>query len=896
MGDYITDICVYKNDCYVSTNKSILKFDGTNYINISTNFENKLKSEIKKIRAIDNYIYTLLSSDELVMYDINKNTKKIFLKEVVDFGTSKNNVLLLKKNGDIILLSKKLIILKKIKTNIVIKEGFSPKIVLYNDDIYVSVPNEGIVKYSLFNKNFSTVFIEFNPTGYHLENFKIMNGRLYFIGLKDVYVLNKNKKFENFSFLKPLNYPNASDFLIIKNHQYYITGRSDIYSVDIKKHQLRLIKKADFDANKLFVLNNSIYYLNRNSIKNICNTSQVFSKKYDRIHDSLIVKRKILKVGEKISFWGYPYTIFYDKNDIKFHKNRSSYYDIVAVDNGYFATTEGDGLQFIDKTYKAKRIKLSSQINHGVGGLLYDHEEEAIFCGDKEYLYYFYLKKPDRLYKIKNPVINGKIICIVKINQRIFVGTEKGLFSYDRKKNIVVTYKNFANHYVGDILLANNTLWVATDKGLYYWIKYNRNIHKVNITQKLRITAILNDKQDRLWCSSYNCILLIDRKNKTYTIFSNKNGLVNSEFNYKAAAKLNDSVLIFGGIQGYDVINTYLINSSLKKAFGKISGIHLIGKDTIFKNFNNQIIHYNKEKYFARIYLSNSDGAENVKTSYQYKINYSPWISVGKRNYFDVLGYNNENDFVIKVKGTDSHGKNVLLPRIYIKTYQAFYKTNAFVFILSIFLILFLFSTIIVMKKNMYVKQKTYSEISMDLHDEIGTILSKSILITKNGSDIEILKEKINENLEYVNRSLREYIKLSSKDKKNILELYDEIREFFIEISGEKNLLSKFTIDYDKNIYIKNNLYKDIKLCIYELANNIIKHSNANHVLINFILVKNKISIEVLTNHKGNYIFIQDNTRGNGLKNIQKRTERNKGEFECFSNDNELTFLITFKA
>ena len=85
-----------------------------------------------------------------------------------------------------------------------------------------------------------------------------------------------------------------------------------------------------------------------------------------------------------------------------------------------------------------------------------------------------------------------------------------------------------------------------------------------------------------------------------------------------------------------------------------------------------------------------------------------------------------------------------------------------------------------------------------------------------------------------------------------------------------------FINHYDKNLRINNELYKDLKLAIYEIVTNCIKHSNADKVSLSFNAKRNNLDIVVTDTGKCDINNLEGN-KGNGIRNTKKRISRNKG-------------------
>jgi two-component system sensor histidine kinase DesK len=182
----------------------------------------------------------------------------------------------------------------------------------------------------------------------------------------------------------------------------------------------------------------------------------------------------------------------------------------------------------------------------------------------------------------------------------------------------------------------------------------------------------------------------------------------------------------------------------------------------------------------------------------------------------------------------------------------------------------------------------------MDLHDEAGTILTRTLLFVRmnNQKGKTAFTEKIESNIQELLFSIRAFMSsLSIKNATSYL-LGDELQEFFYKNSQESDRIFLFTNLIQHDITISNEMYRDIKLCIYEITNNFIKHSNGEKLTVFLQMKSNNISL--LFEDSGTNFDPKNTRSGNGLRNINKRTERNKGTFKIEKQGDNSIFSIIF--
>lgn len=177
-------------------------------------------------------------------------------------------------------------------------------------------------------------------------------------------------------------------------------------------------------------------------------------------------------------------------------------------------------------------------------------------------------------------------------------------------------------------------------------------------------------------------------------------------------------------------------------------------------------------------------------------------------------------------------------------------------------------------------------KIADQLHDDIGSLLSvvslqlSSVLENNQRSDSMIKLKKAGEVLETVSETVRS---ISHTLNPLAIEKYgfkNAITDLFTNI----NLADKIDVEYiiigfEGNINADKNLINDLYRIIKELVNNVIKHSEASHCLIQVIEHEDCISIMVEDNGLG----IRDDNKlknGIGIENIRAKINYFGGQME----------------
>ena len=192
-------------------------------------------------------------------------------------------------------------------------------------------------------------------------------------------------------------------------------------------------------------------------------------------------------------------------------------------------------------------------------------------------------------------------------------------------------------------------------------------------------------------------------------------------------------------------------------------------------------------------------------------------------------------------------------------------------------------------------KQQERNRISTDMHDELGSGVTairlmseivKSKMKEKTLPEIEKISHSANELLNKMNTII--WTMVSSNDTVESLVAY--IRAFGVEFFESTPIDCHFNIpDTIPTKDLSGEKRRNLFLCVKEALNNVLKHSQASHVIIN-IRVDEKLTIEISDDGVG---INMDKLRkfGNGLQNMKKRMESIEGDFSIQNSQGTTTII-----
>ncbi|WP_235935426.1 sensor histidine kinase [Flavobacterium ichthyis] len=176
-------------------------------------------------------------------------------------------------------------------------------------------------------------------------------------------------------------------------------------------------------------------------------------------------------------------------------------------------------------------------------------------------------------------------------------------------------------------------------------------------------------------------------------------------------------------------------------------------------------------------------------------------------------------------------------------------------------------------KAQIEIKDQTLLEISRELHDNIGQIISVAIMQVNLGLEQSsaVTKENLSELKEVLSKSLNE-IRLLSRviNKENILNsnLTETISADLERIQNLKKIKCDFLDNTTEPIYNPEH-----ELIIYRIFQesllNILKHSHSE--IVNVAVTTRDGGFEMIINDTGKGFDINLKTKGSGLKNMKHR-------------------------
>ncbi len=177
--------------------------------------------------------------------------------------------------------------------------------------------------------------------------------------------------------------------------------------------------------------------------------------------------------------------------------------------------------------------------------------------------------------------------------------------------------------------------------------------------------------------------------------------------------------------------------------------------------------------------------------------------------------------------------------------------------------------------------------IAKDIHDDLGSGLTKinflsEIILQKTAHlpEVRVSSESVKETAMKMIENMRDLIWALNPENTTIANLIARIREYTTDYLENFPIQLEYAIpDKLPKDTISKESHRQLFMVVKETLNNITKHAKATTVFFTITLDDSTLTITIVDNGIG----FEDNSNGNGLKNMQSRLNEIGGTFEVLS-------------
>jgi signal transduction histidine kinase/streptogramin lyase len=504
----------------------------------------------------------------------------------------------------------------------------------------------------------------------------------------------------------------------------------------------------------------------------------------------------------------------------------------------------------------------------------------------------------------------------------IWIGSSKGLIRFNLPQNQIIHFEHDDNNsnsissnfiYALEIDQRNENIWMAAYNGGL--CSYNiasgkfRHYSKEGGLSDNTVYAIEKDRHDNLWFSTNAGISVYNPTTKAIRNYGVADGLLNHEFNRRSSFKNEEGWLFFGGIFGIDYFHPDSIIKNNIEPNLAFTGFRVFNRDYVpDKNKAIPVIELGPDDRYLTIEFASLDYVDQQRIQFAYRINNNDWIKTGNQRIlsFSDLATGSHHLFI---RSTDSEGvwlKNEI--ECLIVVHPEWWQTWWFRAVIGLLGIVITIAAIRLYYRRKLEKQmailekqqaveKERTRIATDIHDDLGSGLSRIHYLGETIRAKKMQKESILPEIEKISRFSDEMVDKMNEiiwalnEKNDTLDAtVSYIRSFAVEYLSENNL--EYNIVIPENIpyfIVKGETRRNVFLTVKECLHNIVKHAEATQATIDIQLNRDLV-ITISDNGKG---INWDKMRpfSNGILNIKKRMQETGGTVEFKSDRGTMVIL-----
>jgi len=482
---------------------------------------------------------------------------------------------------------------------------------------------------------------------------------------------------------------------------------------------------------------------------------------------------------------------------------------------------------------------------------------------------------------------------------------DHGFHRYDKSTGQVTTLirdVRFTNIY-----LQNQKIWLASSRSLIETdIQTSVSTEYPFPEGKDKLTFnFITDSMGGIWVATKTGLLYFDTLSKSYRCFTVNDGLYTNYLDVNFALLGNGHILMAGST----FVTTF--NPAQMRAVKPTPELlltEIIGNSRTIPVRNNQFETDWKENTltFNWAFLNYNNPLEN---EYFYKMDGidKGWIDAGNTGR---AFYNNlqPGTYTFHYKGRSSDHRLSANQSIQFIVRPPYWKTGWFRAILLLCAgFLFYKITRYITQKNLKERisqlekrqaiEKERNRISRDMHDELGSGLTKIAILSEVVKKAPDEKNKIIDKISYTARLL-----VSNLDEMvwSLNPHNDTLQQLIAYVSEHAEPFFESTeIDFEHiipeiipHVVLQEEQRRAIFLCIKEFLNNSLKHSNATSVMIRWTFSGNYFCCILQDNGQG-FDLNERKKKGNGLLNMESRIREIKAGFQIESNEKGTMLSIT---
>jgi signal transduction histidine kinase/streptogramin lyase len=426
----------------------------------------------------------------------------------------------------------------------------------------------------------------------------------------------------------------------------------------------------------------------------------------------------------------------------------------------------------------------------------------------------------------------------------------------------------------------DSVIWVGTVTGGL--IKFNP-LSKVVIVYghdrglvNSHISSIYKDRSERLWLVTDGGLSCFDPRNEMFTNYTSAEGLPSKYASGNLFYDIVAKALYAGGQGMFYRFDPDGMNYHQPAQKTIITGMEVNGKSYLFES---QMMRFSYRQNNITIHYTAIDLVNGPATKYAYQLlgEDTAWIMAGnlRQINFSRLA---PGKYTFKVRAANNYGEwSNESASISFQVRPPFTKTAWFYGLILVTVVLVFHSMYRFRLRQLKRAEQIRSEISRNLHDEVGSTLTNISLgsllaqkqLAQEGSVNHIL-DRIYQDSQHVSQTMREIVWSIDPHIDTLGEAFPRMLRYASELLEARNIEPEAVVEKGvEQIRLSMEERRDLYLIFKEAINNLARHSGATLARIHFELAGHTLLMTISDNGTG--FDLSAGAMGNGLKNMEDR-------------------------
>jgi streptogramin lyase/two-component sensor histidine kinase len=480
---------------------------------------------------------------------------------------------------------------------------------------------------------------------------------------------------------------------------------------------------------------------------------------------------------------------------------------------------------------------------------------------------------------------------------------DEGLIHYDRQKQ---SFGKPLEDIFGPKFQLQNVLFEKP----FIWLVTNGRVIRINAENKSReiwpmpvafnkpITGYCSDQFNHIWITTINGLICFDKANKQFKRFSTNDGLLNNNM-HGMIISLHDGNLLYAEENYITKFDPRLLLKNELNTLPEITGVYSQNQSMQFRDEPGKqkkidLQYKNNDLTFRWALPSFSNPLQN---QYYCKLDGvdKDWKYVGNKGEAQYASLN-PGTYVFEAAAAAGNGLMTRKPdSIMVVISPPLWKQWWFIAAIAGLVIVLLYYLYWLRLNQLLRMERLRSQISSDLHDDIGSTLSSISIISdlaiqeEKSGQLDLIKE-IRENSTNLMEKMDDIVWSINPNNDTLENLMLRIKLFAAKLFEARNI--EYSIDIKDNISqvkLPMNFRQHIYLILKESINNLVKYSAASHASLEVSFNKPILQVKIHDNGKG--FSDKQILEGNGILNMKSRAAMMKAALNIQSQPGEGTTI-----